>query len=214
MKKEIIEIEDGNISCFYGEQVPSGFYWVVLDVMESTERATDIHYLTNRWQGAILVGGSAVYKQSPQRSPLVGSSFVVNGDPYHYELQLKCFYKLEDAEKFVSEGKADAGFESDYDWRFIVKEPYYKNIKVQFTKTSDEIQGNNQDLVWLLDKIQGMNHDLVWMNEWSDDSYQREQTEEQRIAQRQVDLNSARITKLEKELKNLRELQKLLKGMR
>lgn len=200
MKKEIIEIEDGNISCFYGEQVPSGFYWVVLDVMESNKRATDINYLASYWKGAILVGGSAVYKQSPQRSPLVGSSFVVNGDPYHYELQLKCFYKLEDAEKFVSEGKADAGFESDYDWRFVVKEPYYKNIKVQFTKTSD--------------KIQGMNHDLVWMNEWPDDSYQQEQTEQQRIAQRQVDLNKAKISKLEKELKDLRELQKLLKGLR
>lgn len=214
MKKEIIEIEDGNISCFYGEQVPSGFYWVVLDVTESTKRATDINYLASCWQGAILVAGSAVYKQSPQRSPLVGSSFAVNGDPYHYELKLKCFYKLEDAEKFVSEGKAVAGFESDYDWRFLVKEPYYKNTKVQFTKTLDEIQEDNHDLVWILDKIQGMNHDLVWMNECPDDSYQQEQTEQQRIAQRQVDLNKAKISKLEKELKDLRELQKLLKGLR
>lgn len=201
MQKEIIEIEDGNISCFYGEQVPSGFYWVVLDVIENTKRATDINYLASCWQGAILVGGSTVYKQSPQRSPLVGSSFAVNSDPYHYELQLKCFYKLEDAEKFVADGKADAGFESDYDWRFLVKEPYYKNTKVQFTKTLDKIQGNK--------------HDVIWVNEaWIDDFYQREQTERQRIAQRQVDLNKAKISKLEKELKDLRELQKLLKGLR
>lgn len=197
MQKEIIEIEDGNISCFYGEQVPSGFYWVVLDVIAGFD---DEEWFATQWQGAILTAGSVVKKSSPKFAPRVGACFVQRGTPYHYQLQLKCFYKLEDAEKFVSEGKADAGFESDYDWRFIVKEPYYKNIKVQFTKTSD--------------KIQGMNHDLVWMNEWPDDSYQQEQTEQQRIAQRQVDLNKAKISKLEKELKDLRELQKLLKGLR
>ena len=197
MKKEIIEIEDGNISCFYGEQVPSGFYWVVLDVIAGFD---DDKFFATQWQGAILTAGSVVKKSSPKFAPRVGKCFVQKETPYHYELQLKCFYKLEDAEKFVSEGKAGAGFESDYDWRFLVKEPYYKNIEVQFTKT--------------LDKIQGMNHDLIWINEWPDDSYQQEQTEQQRIAQRQVDLNKAKITKLEKELKDLRELQKLLKGMR
>lgn len=203
MQKEIIEIEDGNISCFYGEQVPAGFYWVVLDVIATSERLPplDDKWFAAQWQGAILTAGSVVKKSSPKFAPQVGSSFVQRETPYHYELQLKCFYKLEDAEKFVADGKADAGFESDYDWRFLVKEPYYKNTKVQFTKTLDKIQGNK--------------HDVIWVNEtWIDDFYQREQTERQRIAQRQVDLNKAKISKLEKELKDLRELQKLLKGMR
>jgi len=32
--KETVAIKDGSVHWFYGEQVPEGFYWVLLDVVE------------------------------------------------------------------------------------------------------------------------------------------------------------------------------------
>lgn len=192
MKKEEIVIEDGTVNWFYGEQVPAGFYWVVLDVTATLEREfpLDDKWFTAQWQGAILTAGSVVKKSSPKFAPQVGSCFVQRATPGAYKLKLKCFYSLEEAEKFVESGQADAGWTADYSWTWMPM-PRLSNTKFVREKKSD-----------------------VWVNEWPDDSYQQEQTSQQRIAQRQVDLNAAKITKLEKELKDLRELQKLLKGMR
>lgn len=207
MKKEEIVIEDGTVSWFYGEQVPSGFYWVLLDVQENKNRFTDTAYLVSQWQGAILVGGSDVYKRSPKRAPAEGSCFAVPGAPRHYSLKLKCFYSFEEAEKFVASGKTDAGWEVDYDWTWMT-EKYLSNVEFIQEK-----------------KIRGLTIDRIWFDEtykinpksWDFKAHTNpfnEPTEQQRIAQRQVDLNKAKISKLEKELKDLRELQKLLKGLR
>lgn len=192
MKKEEIVIEDGAVNWFYGEQVPAGFYWIVLDVTSAFERKfpLDDKWFTAQWQGAILTAGSVVKKSSPKFAPQVGASFVQRATPGAYKLKLKYFYSLEEAEKFVESGQADAGWTADYSWTWM---PVTGLSNVRF------VQEKKND---------------IRVNEWPDDSYQQEQTSQQRIAQRQVDLNAAKITKLEKELKDLRELQKLLKGLR
>ena len=193
MKKEEIVIEDGTVSWFYGEQVPSGFYWVVLDVIATLERKPplDDKWLAAQWQGAILTAGSVVKKSSPKFAPQVGASFVQQENPRAYKLKLKCFYSFEEAEKFAESGQADAGWVAEYDWAWM-HAAELSNVKFVQEKKDD-----------------------IWIHEcFPDDSYPQEQTEQQRIAQRQVDLNKAKISKLEKELKDLRELQKLLKGLR
>lgn len=204
--KETIAIKDGSVHWFHGEQVPSGFYWVLLDVQENKNRFTDTAYLVSQWQGAILVGGSDVYKRSPKGAPAEGSCFAVPCAPRHYSLKLKCFYSFEEAEKFVEEDKEESVHTAQHDWRFLVKDPYFVNRKVLFVKEMPV-------------KIQGSQYDHLWFEEVSSTFtlpviQSKEQTEQQRIAQRQVDLNKAKISKLEKELKDLRELQKLLKGLR
>ena len=193
MKNEEIVIEDGSVHWFYGEQVPAGFYWVVLDVIATIERKPplDGKWFAAQWQGAILTAGSVVKKSSPKFAPQVGASFVQQENPRAYKLKLKCFYSFEEAEKFAESGKADAGWVTDYDWAWLATTELFHVKFVQEKK------------------------DDIWIHEcFPDDSYPQEQTEQQRIAQRQVDLNKAKISKLEKELKDLRELQKLLKGMR
>lgn len=205
MKKEEIVIEDGTVSWFYGEQVPAGFYWVVLDVTATFERVSppDDKWFITQWQGAILTTGSVVKKSSPKFAPRIGACFVQKGTPHTYKLKLKCFYSFEEAEKFVASGKADAGWEANYDWTWMA-EKYLSNVEfIQEKKQQDDIKytfsGRSGGKSFFSN---------IWINEWP------EQTEQQRIAQRQVDLNKAKISKLEKELKDLRELQKLLKGLR
>ena len=193
MKNEEIVIEDGSVHWFYGEQVPAGFYWVVLDVIATIERKPplDGKWFAAQWQGAILTAGSVVKKSSPKFAPQVGASFVQQENPRAYKLKLKCFYSFEEAEKFAESGKVDAGWVTDYDWAWM-HAAELSNVKFVQEKKDD-----------------------IWIHEcFPDDSYPQEQTEQQRIAQRQVDLNKAKISKLEKELKDLRELQKLLKGLR
>lgn len=209
MQKEQIVIEDGTVSWFYGEQVPAGFYWVVLDVSAEFERESpvDDKWFTAQWQGAILTAGSVVKKSSPKFAPRVGASFVQRGNPRAYKLKLRCFYSFEEAEKFVESGQADAGWMATYAWTWM------HTVELSNVKFVQER------------KIQGITFDKVWLDESAEidigywdfktlRSHFNEQTSQQRIAQRQVDLNAAKITKLEKELKDLRELQKLLKGLR
>ena len=206
MKNEEIVIEDGSVHWFYGEQVPEGFYWVLLDVVEKRSSIrTEIASFVSQWKGAILVEGSDVYKRSPKGAPAVGSCFAMRSDPYHFGLALMCFYNLEDAEKFVASNELNSEHHANYDWRFLT-EDYYKDREVSYVKEEPK-------------KIQGIEYDRIWFDEQCNYfsipvTQTKEQTEQQRIAQRQVDFNKAKITKLEKELKDLRQLQKLLKGLR
>lgn len=222
MQKEEIVIEDGTVSWFYGEQVPAGFYWVVLDVIATREREStvDDKWFTAQWQGAILTAGSVVEKSSQKFAPRVGACFVQKGTPHAYKLKLKCFYSLEEAEEFRESGKADAGWMATYDWTwmelFHVK---FKQLPAPTNSVAPNITGNlvAGDTLTVSNGTWGGKSlfNGIRIHEcWLGASYQREQTEQQRIAQRQVDLNKAKISKLEKELKDLRELQKLLKGMR
>lgn len=212
MKKEEIVIEDGTVNWFYGEQVPAGFYWVVLDVTATLEREfpLDDKWFTAQWQGAILTAGSVVMKSSPKFAPQVGSCFVQRATPGAYKLKLKCFYSLEEAEKFRESGQADAGWTADYSWTWL---PMTGLSNTKFVQ-----EKNKQDDTKYTFSCRAGGKSFfsnVWINEsWLGEYCKQQQTSQQRIAQRQVDLNAAKITKLEKELKDLRELQKLLKGLR
>lgn len=212
MQKEEIVIEDGTVSWFYGEQVPAGFYWVVLDAVAAFERdgRVDDKWFATQWQGAILTAATVV--------TLFGACFVQRETPRAYKLKLKCFYSFEEAEKFVASGKADDGWEADYDWAGIswnltpfkfVQEKKQHDDLLDAIKYSFAPRFGGKSWINEAYKINPKSWDFKART-----SHFNEPTEQQRIAQRQVDLNSTKITKLEKELKDLRELQKLLKGLR
>lgn len=193
----------GFVHKFFGEQVPDGFYWVLVDAEYNKDEPigfaeTPDSWFVDQWRGAILGKESEVIKPSPKGTPQKGGSFTsCDGKTKNlYSLTLKCFETLEEAEKFVKIGQYTKYPKYDWTWR----------------STSTE----NVDFVKKTQKIRGIKADLLWFDEsWNTfNPPTEEEIEKKRITQRQVDLNSAKITKLEKELKDLRELQKLLKGMR
>lgn len=202
LNKEKVE-PAGQVHKFFGEQVPDGFFWVLLDAKYNKQgqsigfEGTPDSWFVERWKGAILGGESVVIKPSPSGVPAFDSTFNdYLGNKNLYTLTLKCFETLKEATEFVKKG--DFSEKPMYDWTYRPDSV----TSVDFVKKPQKIQCIKYDKFWF---------DESWTYVFQDFA---KQTENQRIAQRQVDLNSAKITKLEKELKNLRELQKLLKGMR
>ena len=200
----------GYVHKFFGEQVPDGFYWVLVDAKYNANEPTGFagtpdSWFVDQWRGAILGKESEVIKPSPKGTPVKGGSFTsYDGSPKNmYSLTLKCFETLEEAEEFVKIGQYEKYPKYDWTWR----ESSTENI--DFVKKTQKIRGIKADRLWFdeSEKIASMS----W-NTFNPPT--EEEIEKKRITQRQVDLNSAKITKLEKELKDLRELQKLLKGMR
>lgn len=203
----------GLVHKFFGEQVPDGFFWVLLDAKYNKQgesigfAGTPDSWFVEQWQGCILGGKSAVIKPSPRGVPAVDSSFIGYSEDSKnlYTLTLKCFETLEEAKEFVKKG--DFSEKVMYNWSWSPN----GTSSVDFVKKPKKTQGTTFDNVWFNESSK------INLNSFGfkvRTSHFNEPTENQRIAQRQVDLNSAKITKLEKELKDLRELQKLLKGMR
>lgn len=202
----------GLVHKFFGEQVPDGFYWVLLKAERNNtwnryaSAATD-EWLSEQWQGTIVGDKTQVIEPSPKGTPSRPSKFICYDGSIKnmYKLTLKCFETLEEAKEFVKKG--DFSEKVKYNWSWIPDVP----SSVDFVKKPKKIQGIAFDSIWFNEsnKIDLKSFDFKVRT-----SHFNEPTEEQRIAQRQVDLNAAKITKLEKELKDLRELQKLLKGMR
>ncbi len=193
----------GFVHKFFGEQVPEGFYWVLVDAKYNGNQppdwaATPESWFVDQWCGAILGEESEVIKPSPKGTPVKGGSFTsYDGSPKNmYSLTLKCFETLEEAEEYVKIGDFSERLLYDWTWHPDAL------VSVDFVKKTQKIRGINADRLWF---------DESW-NMFNPPT--EEEIEKKRITQRQVDLNSAKITKLEKELKDLRELQKLLKGMR
>lgn len=194
----------GFVHKFFGEQVPDGFYWVLVDAEYNKDEPIGFpgvpdSWFVDQWRGAILGKESEVIKPSPKGAPTQGGSFTsYDGRTKNlYSLTLKCFETLEEAEKYVKIG--DFSETLMYDWTWNPDSV----VSVDFVNTTKKIKGIKLDHWWIA------------LTSW--DTFNpptEEEIEKKRITQRQVDLNSAKITKLEKELKDLRELQKLLKGMR
>ena len=202
----------GLVHKFFGEQVPDGFFWVLLKAEQNNTwtryaSAPNDHWFSEQWQGTILGDKTQVIEPSPKGTPARSAKFTCydNSIKNMYKLTLKCFETLEEAKDFVKKG--DFSEKVMYNWSWIPDVP----SSVDFVKKPKKIQGIAFDKVWFneANKIDLKSFDFKVRT-----SHFNEPTENQRIAQRQVDLNSAKITKLEKELKDLRELQKLLKGMR
>ena len=202
----------GLVHKFFGEQVPDGFFWVLLKAEQNSTwtryaSAPNDHWFSEQWQGTILGDKTQVIEPSPRGTPARSAKFTCYDDSIKnmYKLTLKCFETLEEAKEFVKKG--DFSEKPKYNWSWNPD----GTSGVDFVKKPQKIQGIGVDHVWFneANKIDLNSFDFKVRT-----SHFNEPTEQQRIAQRQVDLNSARITKLEKELKDLRELQKLLKGMR
>lgn len=199
----------GLVHKFFGEQVPDGFFWVLLDAKYHGVGAigfaeTPNSWFVEQWKGCILGGESVVIKPSLMGVPAIGGSFTdCLGTKNLYTLTLKCFETLEEATEFVKKG--DFSEKPHYDWSSTSTD------YIDFVKKPKKTQGITFDSIWYneTNKVNIKSFDFKVRT-----SHFNEPTKQQRIAQRQVDLNSAKITKLEKELKDLRELQKLLKGMR
>ena len=204
----------GFVHKFFGEQVPDGFYWVLVDAKYNGNESigfagTPDSWFVDQWRGAILGKESEVIKPSPKGTPQKGGSFTSCGGKTKnmYSLTLKCFETLGEAEKYVKIGDFSETLMYDWTWH---PDP---QSSVDFVNKTKKIHDDRFDAVrYYFNPLQS---GKSWFDEFPKfNPPSPEQTEQQRIAQRQVDLNSAKITKLEKELKDLRELQKLLKGMR
>ena len=199
----------GFVHKFFGEQIPGGFYWVLVDVEYNKDEPivlADIpdSWFVDQWRGAILRKESEVIKPSPKGSPKQGGSFTsYDGRTKNmYSLTLKCFETLEEAEEYVKIG--DFSETPMYDWTGCST----STENVDFVKKSKTVTFKPR-AGWFDES------EKIALTSWNTfNPPTEEEIEKRRITQRQVDLNSARITKLEKELKDLRELQKLLKGMR
>lgn len=197
----------GFVHKFFGEQIPGGFYWVLVDVEYNKDEPivlADIpdSWFVDQWRGAILRKESEVIKPSPKGAPKQGGSFTSYGGwtKNMYSLTLKCFETLEEAEEYVKIG--DFSETPMYDWRSTSTE------NIDFVKKSKTVTFKPR--AWGFDESE-----KITLTSWNTfNPPTEEEIEKKRITQRQVDLNSDKITKLEKELKDLRELQKLLKGMR
>ncbi len=200
----------GFVHKFFGEQIPDGFYWVLVDakyngsVPRGFAGAPD-SWFVDQWRGAILGKESEVIKPSPKGTPKKGGSFTSYDGKIKnlYSLTLKCFETLEEAEEYVKIG--DFSETLMYDWTWHPD----SHSSVDFVNTTKKIKGIKLDHWWIDES------EKIALTSWNTfNPPTEEEIEKKRITQRQVDLNSAKITKLEKELKDLRELQKLLKGMR
>lgn len=200
----------GFVHKFFGEQVPDGFYWVLVDAKYNKDEpigfaGTPDSWFVDQWRGAILGKESEVIKPSPKGTPQQGCSFTsCDGRTKNlYSLTLKCFETLEEAEKYVKIGDFSERVMYSWTWR---PDPH---SSVDFVNKTKKIKGIKLDHWWIDEASK------ISLTSWSNfNPPTEEEIEKKRITQRQVDLNSAKITKLEKELKDLRELQKLLKGMR
>ena len=200
----------GFVHKFFGEQIPGGFYWVLVDAKYNGNQppdwaATPESWFVDQWCGAILGEESEVIKPSPKGTPVKGGSFTsYDGSPKNmYSLTLKCFETLEEAEKYVKIGDFSEILMYNWTWR---PDPH---SSVDFVNKTKKIRGIKLDHWWIDEASK------ISLTSWNNfNPPTEEEIEKKRITQRQVDLNSAKITKLEKELKDLRELQKLLKGMR
>ena len=200
----------GFVHKFFGEQIPGGFYWVLVDAKYNGNQppdwaATPESWFVDQWCGAILGEESEVIKPSPKGTPVKGGSFTsYDGSPKNmYSLTLKCFETLEEAEKYVKIGDFSERLMYDWTWH---PDPH---STIDFVNTTKKIKGIKLDHCWIDEASK------ISLTSWNNfNPPTEEEIEKKRITQRQVDLNSAKITKLEKELKDLRELQKLLKGMR
>ena len=202
----------GLVHKFFGEQVPDGFFWVLLKAEQNNTwtryaSAPNDHWFSEQWQGTILGDKTQVIEPSPRGMPARSAKFTCYDGSIKnmYKLTLKCFETLEEVKEFVKKG--DFSEKVKYNWSWIPD----GTSGVDFVKKSKKTQGIAFDSIWYneANKVNLKSFDFKVRT-----SPFNEPTEEQRIAQRQVDLNAAKITKLEKELKDLRELQKLLKGMR
>ena len=200
----------GFVHKFFGEQVPDGFYWVLLDAKYNGNEprgfaGTPDSWFVDGWRGAILGEESEVIKPSPKGSPVKGGSFTsYDGSPKNmYSLTLKCFETLEEAEEYVKIGQYTEYPMYDWTWKPD------STAGFDFVKKPKTVTFKRGDQWWFNEPS---NISLTSWNNFNPPT--EEELEKKRITQRQVDLNSAKITKLEKELKDLRELQKLLKGMR
>ena len=204
----------GLVHKFFGEQVPDGFFWVLLKAEQNNTwtryaSAPNDHWFSEQWQGTILGDKTQVIEPSPKGTPARSAKFTCYDDSIKnmYKLTLKCFETLEEAKEFVKKG--DFSEKVKYNWSWNLDVP----SSVDFVKRPKKTHDDRLDAVrYYFNPLQSGKSWLDKFPKFNPPS--PEQTENQRIAQRQVDLNAARITKLEKELKDLRELQKLLKGMR
>lgn len=167
--------------------LPKGNYKLVIAVnIKSDWKKTNT--LNNVWDLCILGPDNTCVERSLKGSPGIGSSFYYGHKRSDYTLTI---------------------YEGDFE--FCQK---MKKVLQATPKLHQELKKELNDL--FRSKITGTSIDYCWweeFNTWPDDS-PKLQTEDQRIAQKHVDLNKVKISKLEKELKDLRELQKFLKKQR
>lgn len=174
-------------------ELPKGNYKLVIAVNSKSDWQKT-NTLNNVWDLCILGPDNTCVERSLKGSPGIGSTFY---DPKYGEKRSPFALSI---------------YEGDFEFCQNMKK-----VLQEMPKLHKELKEELNEL--FRSKITGTFFDSCWweeageFNTWHDDT-PKIQTEDQRIAQKHVDLNKAKITKLEKELKDLRELQKFLKKQR
>lgn len=204
--KEKVKIDfpdlNGKISKHYGGYMPEGYWHVVLNV-EETNPDKVYKFDTTVWDLCILGPKNTCVEASPKNAPGLGAWFYDKTDFTQYKMTVASFTSEASAQIFKAvlatkqdSYKADISIVKELD--FVTK---VDSLTKQDSKESTKFLGNQINSYWFDEA--GYFTPYNW-----------EQTETQRQAQSLADKNSAKITKLEAELKEARELQKFLKKAR
>lgn len=198
--KEKVKIDfpdlNGKISKHYGGYMPEGYWHVVLNV-EETNPDKVYKFDTTVWDLCILGPENTCKKASPKNAPGIGAWFYNDTTFTQYKMQVASFTSETSAKVFRSILEAKQGdYKADIS---IVPELDFVNKVDEQLEDKTKILGQHLDYCWFDDIVKDWN---------------TSQSDHQRQAQSLADKNSAKITKLEAELKEARELQKFLKKSR
>ena len=180
---------DGKVSKHYGGYLPEGYYHVVLNVEAGKK---DWESFGNEesgvWELCVLGPANNCIQQSPELAPAIGSHFNPGGFPKSYKLTVVSFKSHASAEIFreILIGKGEwKDYQISPELDFVTKKNQEDYITDSFTKFSDSLK-------------------KIKVN----------QTTDQQLVQSLISKNATKITDLEKQLRELRLIQKGLKKQR
>lgn len=172
---------------YWAEDLPKGFYHVVLEV-KYYDASCNKKVIGEVWKGCILGLDNECIMRSLEGSPNLGSPFYSQGKGKNYRMTVASFKTLEETE-LVKEAIDDKG-SSD---RMIEDAKYWATYYNNDYTVGDPF--SNENVVKEVPK-------------------KVNQTTDQQVVQSLISKNAAKITDLEKQLRELRLIQKGLKKQR
>jgi len=172
---------------YWAEDLPKGFYHVVLEV-EYYDEYCNKKVIGEGWKGCILGLDNKCIMRSLEGAPQIGSPFYSQGKGKNYRMTVASFKTLEDTvsvkEAIDSKGSSDRMIDGAKYWV-----TYYSN-----DYTVGESFSNEKVVKEVPKKVN--------------------QTTDQQVVQSLISKNATKITDLEKQLRELRLIQKGLKKQR
>jgi len=172
---------------YWAEDLPKGFYHVVLEV-EYYDEYCNKKVIGEVWKGCILGLDNKCIMRSLEGAPQIGSPFYSQGKGKIYRMTVASFETFEDTvcvkEAIDDKGSSDRMIEGAKSWI-----TYYSN-----DYTVGEPSSNEKAVKEIPKKVN--------------------QTTDQQLVQSLISKNATKITDLEKQLRELRLIQKGLKKQR